>query len=199
MRIIQFSPIRTGSTLIYNILKEIMGENVEKLHHFSNKKQLKYIVTIRHPYNSIISSILRYEKEINEKILYQSINEYLKNGGNDILNHNLNNFDNILLLRYENFNNNIDYIIDNICNFFNVKINEDKKNKIKNNYNKKSVNEKIKQFKHFGQYCKKTHLHGLHISKYNGETDYNKILDDKLLNILKNNNILNNIIKLYNY
>ena len=59
MTIIQFSPIRSGSTLIYNYLLEL-GYKARKSHLYKNNNKNYYIITIRHPYNSIISSILRY-------------------------------------------------------------------------------------------------------------------------------------------
>ena len=56
---VQFSPVRTGSTLIYNYLKEL-NKNPQKAHKYKYNKKYnknnKYIITIRHPYNSIISS-----------------------------------------------------------------------------------------------------------------------------------------------
>ena len=63
--LIQFSPIRSGSTLVFNIL-QFLGKKSKKEHDkYIYRDNNKYIVTIRHPYNSIISSIMRYNKEIN--------------------------------------------------------------------------------------------------------------------------------------
>ena len=78
--IIQFSPIRSGSTLVYNYLKDL-NKQVTKHHNYNFCKNNKYVITIRHPYNSIISNILRKNKEINIKTLNNNMKEYISNGG----------------------------------------------------------------------------------------------------------------------
>ena len=40
----------------------------------------------------------------------------------------------------------------------------------------------------------KTHFHGKHISKFNGNTDYSILLNEEELTLLKQNKILNKII-----
>ena len=65
---IQFSPIRSGSTLIYNYLKEL-NKNPYKIHYYTYNKNNKYIITIRHPYNSIISKLNIFNEEITETSL----------------------------------------------------------------------------------------------------------------------------------
>jgi len=94
--IIQFSPIRSGSTLVYNILREF--SNVRKTHNISVKNGQLYVITYRHPYNCIISSLLRNEKKINSLNIKSEISEYLKNGGKDLLENDLLK-KNILLLQ----------------------------------------------------------------------------------------------------
>ena len=58
-----FSPIRTGSTVIHNILRDLLCSmkcnpfyKITKGHHSFNKVYNNndfYVITIRHPYNSI--------------------------------------------------------------------------------------------------------------------------------------------------
>ena len=67
-----------------------LGKNSEKMHHYKYKKENRYIITIRHPYNSIISSILRYDKEINVESIKSHTNEYLSAGGNCIISNDFN-------------------------------------------------------------------------------------------------------------
>ena len=56
-KIIIFSCPRTGSTLVYNLVKEVFDtytvEKIHKIDKFDN--EILYIIPIRHPYNSIIS------------------------------------------------------------------------------------------------------------------------------------------------
>ena len=73
--LIQVSPIRSGSTLVFNILQFLDKKSNKQHDKYVFKNDNKYIVTIRHPYNSIISSIMRYDKEINIK----NIKNKLKN------------------------------------------------------------------------------------------------------------------------
>ena len=59
-KINQFSPIRTGSTLIYNYLKFLLKDYHIVKQHNINKNEIDIItvITMRHPYNSILSTIL---------------------------------------------------------------------------------------------------------------------------------------------
>lgn len=192
----QFSPIRSGSTLVYNILREFF--NVKKSHNISIKDNNYYVITYRHPYNSIISSLLRNNKIINVSNINDEVKEYLKNGGNDLLKNDLLK-KNVLLLKYEQFFNDYNVIYDELEGFLNIKIHESKRLQITKKYNVNSVKEIIKKYKTFAEYDKKTHLHGKHISKYNGETNYKELLSDKEINVLKENETLNKIIEKFNY
>ena len=76
---------------------------ITKDHHSFNKIYNNndfYVITIRHPYNSIISSILRYKQEINQTNLKNAINEYLHNGGYDIISNDFQK-SNIIIVFYK--------------------------------------------------------------------------------------------------
>ena len=195
MSLIQFSPIRSGSTLIYNYLIEL-GRKPKSKHHYNKNINNYFIITIRHPYNSIISSILRYDLDINIVSIKSHINEYLKYGGDCIINNDFSK-DNHCILIYEKFLNNHDYIFNKLENFFNEKYSVELKNKIKYKLNiekiKKDINEN--NYTNFYQYDAKTNFHGKHISKFNGTTDYKKILNKDELGILEKNIKLSKIIE----
>lgn len=194
--IIQFSPIRSGSTLVYNILREF--SNVRKTHNISVNNGQLYVITYRHPYNSIISSLLRNEKKINSLNIKSEINEYLKNGGKDLLENDLLK-KNILLLQYEEFFNNYEVIYNKLENFLNINIDENKKIELSKKYHITNVKKMTNKYKTFKEYDRTTHLHGKHISKYDGQTDYKKILSENDIYVLKENKSLNEIIKKFNY
>ncbi len=194
--IIQFSPIRSGSTLVYNILREF--SNVRKTHNISVKNGQLYVITYRHPYNCIISSLLRNEKKINSLNIKSEISEYLKNGGKDLLENDLLK-KNILLLQYEEFFNNYEVIYNKLENFLNINIDENKKNELSKKYHITNVKKMTNKYKTFKEYDKTTHLHGKHISEYDGQTDYKKILSENDIYVLKENKSLNEIIKKFNY
>lgn len=197
MSIIQFSPIRTGSTVIYNYLLEL-NKRPTKVHSYSNNTNAKYIITIRHPYNSIISVILRENEPINADTLQKQTDEYLQHGGKSIAN---NNFDgaNHCILFYEEFVNNHDVILNKFEQFFNETYSIEKKNKMKAKLNIESVKNFIddKNLTNFGEWDKQTKIHGRHISEYNGNTNYKELLSESEINLLKQNDTLNKIVDKY--
>ena len=190
--IIQFSPIRSGSTLIYNYLLKL-GKNPSKQHNYRNVSGHRYIITIRHPYNSIISSILRKGENISDSSLIDNINEYLKNGGNCIVNNNFDDSNHCVLI-YENFLNDHDVILNSFESFFNEEYSRDLREELKSSLDINIIKKEIEKYKDFSEYDKINHFHGKHISKYNGETDYKKILNSNQIKILESNEILNKII-----
>ena len=197
VNLIQFSPVRSGSTLIYNYLLEL-GKNPLKYHSYFKNNNNYYIITIRHPYNSIILSILRYGESINCETIEKHIKEYFENGGDSIINHDFTG-DNHCVLIYENFVHNHDNILNELELFFGEKYRTEDRNRIKEKLDIKNVKNRISRngYKSFSQYDTKTHFHGKHISEYNGNTDYTKILKDEHLKILKTNKKLNIIIEKY--
>ena len=195
MSIIQFSPIRSGSTLIYNYLLEL-GKKPKKIHNYIKNKNNYFIITIRHPYNSIISSILRNCIDINVETIRTHIEEYLNFGGDCIINNDFNG-DNHCILIYEKFLNNHDYILNKLEIFLNETYPLELKNKIKSKLNINQIKKDIDKngYTKFCEYDKNTQFHGKHISEFNGSTDYKKILNKDELSILEKNKKLSKIIE----
>tara|TARA_B100000497_G_C7607522_1_gene364818 strand:- start:338 stop:919 length:582 start_codon:yes stop_codon:yes gene_type:complete len=191
MIIKQFSPIRTGSTLIYNFIKKC-GRPVNKLHSLEGVSSW-VVSTIRHPYNSIISAILRLEKPINEKTLEYCTNEYLGQGGRDFLNLPPKS----VVLRYEDFTQ---YPWD-AFSFLNSQLNLGKTSEeLESLVEQLSLDNMLKiQSKHkdFMTWDKETQIHGNHISKYKGKTDWKKLLSPKQIQHLQTYKELNQIIEKY--
>lgn len=200
-RLVLFSPIRTGSTLLYNILKIIFSNyNITKNHKYIYDDNSFYFITIRHPYNSILSSCLRYNLEPTDENFINNINEYVNNGAKDLLKNKFDRKNHIIFI-YEYFYNNFDYIYKKIETYFDIIIPNNIKNKINEEFNIISVKKKLLNFKDskdFTYECKDTLLHGNHISIYNGETNYKNLLTSKRIEKLKDEVILNNIITFYN-
>lgn len=198
MTIVQFSPIRSGSTLVFNYLLEL-GKNPVKRHNYIKKKDDYYIITIRHPYNSIISSILRYGKDINIDTLSEHIQEYLVNGGNCIIENDFTEDEKHCVLIYEDFFKNHDIILNNLEVFFGEKYSLELRNKVKFKLNIDEVKRQIDKncYTNFFEYDSYTHFHGKHISEFNGYTDYKKILSKEALHILQTNKKLSKIIEKY--
>lgn len=193
--VIQFSPIRSGSTLVFNIIKNIFLKT-QKKHNFNYENNILYFISIRHPYNSIISSALRYNEELNKNNIEKHINEYLKFGGKVLADENLNR-DNIVLFYYEKFIDDINYIFNIIENKLNINLSINLKNKLIEELDINSIIKYSEKYNGFKEYDKNNHIHGNHISKYKGKTDYKELLNEELINILKNNSDLNKIIEKY--
>lgn len=194
-----FSPIRTGSTLLYNITKKIFNDKtIIKSHNINYQLDNMYFITMRHPYNSILSNMLSRNKEINNVNINNAINEYLDNGGNDMINLDIQS-KNIIIFRYEHFKDNFKYIFDILKNNLNITINDELKNNINDELNIYNIINYTKKYKSFDEYCKITHWHGNHISLNKGDTNYKKYFSNENIKILENNKNINEILNKYNY
>lgn len=193
--LIQFSPIRSGSTLIYNYLMGL-GKQPQKSHNYRYLENVQYVIAIRHPYNAIISSILRYGQQINTGTVMTQMAEYLENGGYDIATSEFDPDSHCVFL-YEKFYADHNVILDGLESFFNESYSTETKDELKQKLSVNNVKEKIAQFRDFYEYDRVTHLHGNHISEFNGQTDYNTLLKEKELKMLASNDHLQRIINKY--
>ena len=189
----QFSPIRTGSTLVWNFLKQTYPGGVLKVHNLNGNSTNWIVTTIRHPYNAIISAILRLERPIDLESLEYCTNEFLREGGLDTLRLNPDS-PNVIILKYESFVDDYSYIV--------KKLNE----KMGEGWSDKDLDEVLKglsvenmmkiqnQHQDFYTWDKETHIHGNHISKYRGKTNWEEILTEEQIRFLKSQDGLNQII-----
>ena len=195
MVIFQISPIRTGTTLIWNMLQKIFSQTkVYKANQLDDyvrrslaeDSNIKVVSTVRDPRDTLCSYMTIWYHlwsntgSITKKMLDESI-DFLRgyNGGfNDFI--ELCDINDNLVLRYELFWNDYDYIFTNLEDFFNITFSEETKTKIRNT-TKRSVNKSIqKKLKKSGNYDFETHIHGGHI--FLSEPGYsNKILGQKNL------------------
>ena len=185
-KIIQFSPQRSGSTLVFNILQDLFPTKyVKKQHNYDlEDKNFPTVITYRHPYDCIASLILKDQVSPTDQIIEDKIMLFRKDGWNDFLNQ----FESskILFLRYENFYNDIDFILSSIEGYFKIYISENKKVKLRNKYKISSVKKEIEKFKSFSEFDPQSHFHGNHISKYLGTTNsYKKLFNTNQIRTLE--------------
>lgn len=186
-RIIQFGPIRSGSTLVYNILRETYPLNsVLKRHKITNSNCNRYktVVTYRNPLDSLASSIKKDKVLVNEKYILKKIEELKNNGLNDLVNI----FENksILKLKYEDFYNDINMIFDRLEIYFNKPISMTHRESIRKKYDIKNVILLTKVYKDFSQYDKVSHFHGNHISESKGKPNsFEQLFNEAELNLIK--------------
>ena len=176
--IIQFGMIRSGSTLIYNILKELFPNyTIYKTHNYRRSwkeiffKKIPVVCTFRDPLDIICSSIKRYEKLVTKEVLVEQIKELKQFGFEDFIKlEKIPGFldKNRLNLKYEKFYNNFDYVFKELEDFFNIEITSNLRANIESKLSIEGVKEKIIKFKTFEQYDMNSHWHGKHISNNNG-------------------------------
>ena len=172
-KIIQFGMIRSGSTLIYNILKELFPHyKIIKTHRYQENWKdtffkIPIVCTYRDPLDIICSSIKRYDQLPSNEVIENHIDILKAYGFKDFINLDK-KYKNKLNLKYENFYNNFNYIFDELEEFLNIQIANNLRLEIENKLSVKKVKEKIKKFKAFNEYDKDTRLHGKHISDNDG-------------------------------
>lgn len=194
---ILFSAGRTGSTFIYQIMKEIFP-NVEKLHKIEMKnyldKDYDCVVTTRNVVDAylsrlrtvycggdadlflerikdpsfVISDIFSYREEL--VLVKKVIDEYKGR---------------VLVISYKSFNKNPDFVFNCFEKFFGIKIKKSKKLYISKKYcleENLKIQNKLKDFK---DEDKDSKIHGNHI--WSEKEDYSKgLIDENQYNYLKN-------------
>jgi len=179
-KIIQFGPIRSGSTLVYNYLKELFPKyHVVKTHQISaaecNKN--KVVVTVRNPLDCLASSIIRHDLNPNEIDLSKHIEEFRKHGLNDLM--TIFNHPNVLLLRYEDFRKDSNIIVNELEQYFNTSFDNKQIEQVIENLRIEKVEKLVSKIKEFGTYDKKNLFHGKHVSQFKGEAGYYKKVFNK--------------------
>lgn len=185
--LIQFGPIRSGSTLVYNILRDSLPEkNIRKRHNISKgaAKRNKVIVTYRNPLDCLTSTIKSFNLVPNDVNIRDQINALKKNGLNDLL--IIFDNQNILKLKYEDFYYNYNLIFDSAESFLNTKINPDVREKVSKKYNLQAAIKITEKYEDFSQYDSVNHLHGRHISNTKGSPNsYIEFFTEEQLKYIK--------------
>lgn len=218
MVIFQISPIRTGTTLIWRMLQKIFPQTkiyrVNQLDDYVREKldedsNIKVVSTIRDPRDTLCSYMtIWYElwqwieikschNIINKKKLEESI-DFLRgyDGGFDDFIELCDITDN-LVLRYELFWDDYDYIFNEFEKFFNINIDNKMRIKLENECNVKAHKKIADKFDTFfpieNNIDLETQIHGKHISDTNGAPnqwkniipeEYQEFVTDKFKDIL---------------
>lgn len=146
--VIVFSVPRSGGTLIANILQDILGKKIRDSHGYEVLND-KTIICLR-DFRDCFAS--KYKLDGNEgkmgliKIIkyYFFFNRYIKSLEKYKKN------ESILVLRYEEFFNNFNYIFDKIEDHFGMKIKERERDKIAWEYDIESIKEGMENAKEKG-------------------------------------------------
>ncbi len=217
--IAQVGPSRSGTTLIYNIFRNIFKDTtIEKTHlpfykhidyNFEKlERPVLYAVSIRHPYNSILSL-----KDFRDLTLEVATKKYMRYGGHQLMaffdsylgvNDDGPRAEGLLLFYYEDFFNNVEGVFDKIESKLDMKIDSDIKSNILEEWDIENVIEKVNNLEVQQRknqikikWDPETHLNDNHISERKGNTHFTELLTDEEIDQLKADDKLNEIINYF--
>ncbi|MDB3870278.1 hypothetical protein N9351_05420 [Candidatus Thioglobus sp.] len=183
-KIVQFSPVRSGSTLVANILRDLFPERtVRKAHDIRSLSRKMHLHLIKFPVVStyrypldIIASELKVNNTSPTAIEIERACQFLDHNGLAELKKIL-NMKNVLLLKYEDFYGNLDFLFDSFESFFDITIDEQTRGKLKNDYsidNIKKITDKLSpeafiDINHKDSTGSDGVFHGRHISESKGK------------------------------
>jgi hypothetical protein len=172
--IIQFSPPRTGSTLVYNLLRESCPEReIRKTHRLppsfiDGGSRALAVCTIRHPLDSIASRILRFDHEPNGDAIRRNLHD--RDRFDRLL--DIRGDPRVLILRYERFFDDYDYAFDRIEDFLGIGVSKQVRKHLRRKYAIEAVRAKADSLGGFHHYDPLDHIHGNHISRFAGRPGY---------------------------
>jgi len=184
-RITIASPIRTGSTLLFNVLRflfeesDILDKELKgaKLQQFPNQVVFKvhppfawnedecFICPVRNPIDTILSAIRIFLPAPHIPISLTQIDHAIAAHLEEMqfLSHFRKNRNNVHILYYEQFVDNFDALFQEIEQIFAITICLEDKNLISEILNKKNIQNEIASFDNFYTFDAKSHFHGKHI------------------------------------
>jgi hypothetical protein len=153
-RIVQFGIPRSGSTLVYNILRETFPATYVMKAHSLNRKLSRYpiIATYRHPLD-VLASILQCQAlSVSDEEIKKQLIILNRTGLWDIF--SIRDQPGVLLLKYEEFSINFDFLFDAIESFFNQPIPIEARERLHHAYNIQNVKRRIGEHQDFSNYDK---------------------------------------------
>ena len=187
--IIQFSPPRTGSTLLWNTLRVCFPKReVIKCHELSSfykkYRQAPVVASIRNPLDSISSAMLRYKQDATDEIVQDYILKYQNKRMEDIL--SVKEMKNATVLRYEDFAFNFSVMFNALEDLFEVKLDEALKSEVREKFDIQRVKSKSDKLGEFANMDAEDQIHGRHVSKYSGASGYHEeFLSKKQIEMIK--------------
>lgn len=187
--VVQLSPPRSGSTLLWNSLCFYNHYAPRKIHNFNdlNKRlnSTKLFISVRNPLDIVCSLIKIEDKEFNFINIEKSVIK-LKDLSIDIY-PKIKNKNNCIFFKYEDFYENINYILEILDKLFGEKSIEDKKH-FKENFSIEKIKERYSDNNNFKHYDQTTFFHGKHISESNGlPNSYKKYLSQSDVDYITEN------------
>lgn len=189
-RIIQFAPIRTGSTVLWQMLDYLFEDKTytknkwknpnfvvktHKLHKKYVKEGNVYLITVRNPLEAVASTIrVRFfEQPLSET--FEMITQLMINMFEQV--YKIQDEPNAYVFRYEIFHNNYEIFIDKIEEIFGIKIKNEHKAEILRKFNREANLKISKEFDSFQELDFNTLVHGDHVAEK--EYSWKDIIQDE--------------------
>lgn len=205
VRIFQISPPRTGSTLIFNILQYLFEDTLAMHYTNRNKRVYKghgsssirddniyFVSTIRNPLDALASWVCANEKlDDNRRAI---VNERKLMGHARFILSHYNSFyrlskslpsDKILILKYEIFDKNFEYVYSELENFFHISIDSQTRESINKYFNKDAMKSLASEYQSYNNYHPYIGIHGKHINYVNWKVNIPPEFHDLILNQFK--------------
>ncbi len=198
--IIQFSPIRSGSTLVFNFLREIFPKKKIIKAHKLNKKDEKnatLVSTYRNPIDCISSNLLFLQKTPTEENIQEQIRLLKENGLVQLC--TMLKRANMVLLKYEDFYHDHSVIFNQLESFFGIQLRKELQREISEKYQVSHVRKNYaSQFSNAFEFDKVNHWHGNHISNFEGKPNTaSKVFSKSQIHMIEE--ALNEYIELLGY
>ncbi|MEM7103972.1 MAG: hypothetical protein AAF502_12620 [Bacteroidota bacterium] len=172
-KIYQFSPVRSGSTLVFNLLQDLFpNHKIIKCHKIEPDLANRFPVvsTYRNPLDTLASTFQALDLELNDGLLKTQAEKHKSRGLDNLL--EIWGNPNVLKLQYESFYKDFDLIFDAFESFFSMRIGEATRKTLSQKYHIEKVEKEASKFKDFKAFDKATHWHGKHISEQKGAIGY---------------------------
>lgn len=171
--ILQFGPPRTGSTLVWNTLREIFPfRRVVKTHTLSPFRlsvfsRSEIVCTVRHPLDTVASSLQRYDLLPSAETIQGQLAE-LDDGMQWAL--RVKDHPRALILKYERFAGDFEGLFDSLERFFGVVVDPGVRARVRNTYAIDEVKKRADSLGDFSHFDPDTHIHGRHVSRHAGRS-----------------------------
>lgn len=166
MNIVQFGIPRSGSTLITQIMREVLKQHIKKVHHYSEGNF--FVCSYRDFRDTAISHWrTKAAQNLKRKITREEIDtefDKLKTHIESLNKYKGTKSNKIAYLRYEDFYNDYSVIYNTLEGLFGVKIEQKERESLTKKYSFDKNLERSKKFKDFSEWDS-TGIHGGHLYK----------------------------------
>lgn len=166
--IIQLSPVRTGSTLVYNVLRDVFRtKTIKKAHKFDSQyARLHIVCTVRHPLDCIASLIKIKGAVPDHRTISEAIAHFDQTGLHDLI--RVANNPKAIVFKYEDFFQDMSVVYDGLERRFGIVIPDSQRYRLNEEHGIEAALKRTCRMDGFSCWDPITNLHGNHISESRG-------------------------------